>query len=292
MSTTNQTPEKKTFGQKLGAAWKGFWRFVFRLLIAVVIIGGLGAAAYFGIPYLYRSYVQPLQDVQGEVATLKQETADRAKQVNDRLLSLQDDIQSLRSKQAALEGKLDKQQDEIKNLQKKADELAAEQAAIQSQMDALNNKIKEAVATANDAQTAGEALQASWDEWKDKLVDMQQQVYVMQVMESLLRARILVGQHDLGAAQKELATTAAGLEWLADNTNTPDAPFAEAHAQVLLAQKALPQAPDVAVQDIEAAWQLLSALIPQATPQAPTAIPTQTTPTPTSTATPTPTPNP
>jgi len=294
MSENGQTPEKKTFGQKLGAAWRAFWRFMLRLFIAVVIIGGLGAAAYFGIPYLYRTYVQPLQDLQAEVTTLKQESADRAKQVNQRILTLQEDIQSLRAEQSSLANKIEAQQQAIQTLQNKTDELAKGQAALQSQIDALGKKLEEVTAEANDAQTAGEALRASWDEWKTNLEQMREQVYVMQVMETLLRARVLLGQHDLGAAQKELSQASAALQWLAENTDNPDAPYTTAREHVLLAQKALPQSPEVALQDVEAAWQLLNTLIPKPTPKAettPSATPAETS-QPPSTQTPTPTPTP
>ncbi len=293
MEGNGQTSEKKTFGQKLSAAWRAFWRFMLRLFIAVVIIGGLGAAAYFGIPYLYRTYVQPLQDLQAEVTALKQETADRATQVNQRILAIQDDIQSLRSEQSQLADKIDAQEQAIQTLQSKTDELAKGQAALQLEIEDLSKKIDEATATANDAQTAGEALRASWDEWKASLEQMREQIYVMQVMETLLRARVLLGQHDLGAAQKELSQASAALQWLAENTANTEAPYATAREQIVLAQKALPQSPEVALQDIEAAWQLLSTLTPKPASQAeatPSATPSET---PTaSSPTPTPTPKP
>ena len=210
-------------------------------------------------------------------------------------MSLQDDIQSLRSEQSQLADKIDAQEQAIQALQSKADELAKEQATLQLQIEDMSKKMDEVTATANDAQTAGEALRASWDEWKANLEQMREQIYVMQVMETLLRARVLLGQHDFGAAQKELSQASAALQWLAENTSNPDAPYATASEQVSLAQKALPQSPEVAAQDIEAAWQLLSALTPKPASQAeatPSATPSETPTASSSTSTPTPTPTP
>lgn len=52
-----QPPKQKGgFGRALGR----FFRFLFRLLLAVVIIGGIGAGVYYGLPYIQRTFIEPL----------------------------------------------------------------------------------------------------------------------------------------------------------------------------------------------------------------------------------------
>ena len=54
---TDEAP-KQTFGQVM----RRFFLAVLRLIIILAVIGGCGAAIYFGTPFLYDSFVRPVEE--------------------------------------------------------------------------------------------------------------------------------------------------------------------------------------------------------------------------------------
>ena len=283
-------PESRpSFGERLSGAFLAFVRFVVRLLVILAVLGALGAAAYFGVPYLYRHYVQPVEDLQVQVATLQQQTARRAEEVNGRLLALQGDLAHLSDQQQALTQQLQQQQSDLDAFQARLDALEKQRAALAGQLDSLAQRVDAADANAAHAQATAEALQSAWAQWEGEIQAMQVQVAVLQALESLTRARVLLGQHNAGLAAEEIARAQATVAWLQKQPGANTDILQQAADQLTLAAKALPAAPAVAGQNLEAAWRLLSSLLPGG----------EATPTPTATggpteapATPTPTPQP
>ena len=291
-STPTPTPQplpepKPSFGERLASAFIGFVRFLVRLLIILITLGLIAGAVYLALPYVYKRYVQPLQDVQTQVAALQQESATRAEQVNQRLVALQDDLTALRSQQDDLMAQIEKQQSSYEALQARIDALESHQQAIADQLDALKAELGTADDKVAAAQATADALQAEWEALQPQLQAADQQMTVLRALNSLTRARLLIGQANYGLAKDELATTAAILGWLQTEGGMADSDtLANALQQVQLAQQALPEAPAAALQNLEAAWQLLNSLLPAVTPApSPTASPAPT-------ATPTPTPKP
>ncbi len=282
-------PEPKpSFGERLSGAFLAVVRFVVRLLVILAILGALGAAVYFGVPYLYRRYVQPLETLQAQVATLQQQSAARAEEVNNRLLALQGDLAHLNDQQQALAQQVTQQQNSLDALQARLDALEKQRAALADQLDALAKRLDTADANAAHAQATADALQTAWQQEEANIQAMQTQVVVLQAMESLTRARVLIGQHNNGLAASEIARAQDAVAWLQQQPSAQNDALQQAADHLALAAKALPASPDLALQDIEAAWQWLSGLLPHA---APTPTTTPTTP-PTATPTPTPTPQP
>ncbi len=286
-SSTPAEP-KPTFGERLSGAFLALVRFVVRLLVILAIVGALGAAVYFGVPYLYRRYVQPLEALQAQVATLQQQSAARAEEVNDRLLALQGDLAHLDDQQQALAQQVTQQQSDLEALQARLETLEKQRAALADQLDGLAKRLDAADANAAHAQATAAALQTAWQQEEANIRAMQTQVAVLQALESLTRARVLIGQHNDGLAAAEVARAQAVVAWLQQQPNAQNDALQQTADHLALAAQALPASPDLALQDIEAAWQWLSGLLPHATPT-PTATPAST---PTPTASPTPTPQP
>lgn len=287
--TTQPEPSPKpSFGERLSSAFVGFVRFLARLVLVVLILGAIAAALYFAVPYLYRQYVQPLHDLQTRVDALEQQSASRAEQVNRQLLALQDDLTRLHEQQQALNQQLGKQQDALDGLQSRLEAVEKQTDALSTQLDALGKRVDAVSDDAAAAQATAEALQTAWQDWEGRLTEMQANLAVLRVMESLTRTRLLIGQGNYGLARDELLGAQATLRWLQQTASTEA--YAQAADQVSLAADALPSAPEVALQDLEAAWRLLAETLPQvtATPETTSAG----TPTPGAQETPTPTPTP
>ncbi len=277
---------KPSFGERMAGAFVGFVRFLARLIVILLILGLIAGALYLAVPYAYRHYVRPLEELQARVDILQEESVTRAKEVNQQLVALQESIAALQSQQAALAKQLDAQQADWEAVQARLDELEKQQSVLSGQLDNLNGRLNEVDATVGDVRATAEALQENWQAWEPQLQAMQQQVVVLRVLESLTRARVLIGQANYGLAADELKAAQASVAWLqAQRPDDEALPQVDDH--LTLAWEALPQSPDVALKDIEAAWQLLSALLPTATPT-PEASPTAEEATPTPTPTPSP----
>ncbi len=280
---------KPSFGERLLAAFLGFVRFLARLVLILLVLGLIAAAAYVAVPYAYKHYVQPLQDVQTQVNALQQETTARAEQVNQRLAALQSEIVALQSQQEALTKQLDDQQAQWEAVQQQLEALAQQNEDLTAQLEALARQTGASADQIAAIQATAEAVQAAWETWEPQLQESQQRVGVLRAMNSLLRARLLIGQTNYGLAAEELRRTQAIIGSLQEADVLAADTLAQAADQVVLAGKALPAAPNVALQNVEAAWELLNSLLPAVETTAPE---TTTEPAPEASPTPTPTPTP
>ncbi|MBK9008983.1 MAG: helix-hairpin-helix domain-containing protein [Anaerolineae bacterium] len=89
--------EKPSFGTRAGAALRSFVRALFRLIAILIVIGGIGAALYFGLPILRDRYIVPVEQnsvrvdqLESEVAELKNQLAE----VNSRLDGIDSSIEA------------------------------------------------------------------------------------------------------------------------------------------------------------------------------------------------------
>jgi len=95
MSMEPASPQP-SFGERLASAFVQFVRALVRLLLLVMLAVILGAAAYFGVPLLYRTYVQPVEDNSARIAeletrldVLESQTAQQHNDTADRLNALE-----------------------------------------------------------------------------------------------------------------------------------------------------------------------------------------------------------
>lgn len=89
--------EKPSFGSRAGAALRSFVRALFRLIAILIVIGGIGAALYFGLPVLRDRYIVPVEQNSARVDQLENEVADLKNQlaeVNSRLDGIDTSIEA------------------------------------------------------------------------------------------------------------------------------------------------------------------------------------------------------
>ncbi|MFN8425886.1 MAG: helix-hairpin-helix domain-containing protein [Anaerolineales bacterium] len=89
--------EKPSFGSRAGAALRSFVRALFRLIAILIVIGGIGAALYFGLPVLRDRYIVPVEQNSARVNQLETEVADLKNQladVNNRLDGIDTSIET------------------------------------------------------------------------------------------------------------------------------------------------------------------------------------------------------
>ncbi len=89
--------DKPSFGARLGTALRSFVRALFKLILVLIVMGGIGAAFYFGLPLLRDRYIVPVEQNSVRVDQLESEVAGLKNQlieVNSRLDSLDTSIEA------------------------------------------------------------------------------------------------------------------------------------------------------------------------------------------------------
>ncbi len=89
--------EKPSFWSRLGRAFVNFLRALIRLILTVAIIVGIGAMLYYGLPYINRTFIAPVErntakidSLESEIATLQSELSD----LNTRMDAIETSIES------------------------------------------------------------------------------------------------------------------------------------------------------------------------------------------------------
>lgn len=116
------SPKEDSFFTRLGKAFLVFIRALFRLIALAIVIGGVGAAFYYGLPYVNQKVIVPIErnsadikDVRAEVKTLQaqlDETNSRVDGLEKSIAAHSASLTKLDEIQAALEAQIQTSQDE------------------------------------------------------------------------------------------------------------------------------------------------------------------------------------
>lgn len=234
-------------------------RIVTRIVIALLIIGVLFVAVYFGIPLFKEKILNPLQNNTSRVGEIATQQAINMQNLSAEITSLQNRIATLETRADTVDISLQAHTDALANLEK-------------MQTD----------------------LRSSSDVYKTEIfAQIDEQLTLTRAIELLGRSRLYLSQSNFGQAQTDVSA-ARGLLYGLLTTISPDQ--ANGLRVVInrldLALSNLPVYPVVAVFDVDVAWQLLVdglpnvpqvAVTPIVEPQTPTVttVPLESTPTPT-----------
>jgi hypothetical protein len=114
--------EKDTFFSRLGKALLVFIRALFRLIAILIVIGGISAALYYGLPYINQKVIVPIEQNSAQIKQVEAEVKALQAQLdktNSRVDALEKSIEAYTASlakldeiQAALESKIKTSQDE------------------------------------------------------------------------------------------------------------------------------------------------------------------------------------
>lgn len=261
---TPPAPPQPSFGSRLGKAFLWFFRALVRLILIVLVIGGFGAAIYYGIPYLQRKFVAPVEQNSARVAELEGEIASLKKQLDE-----------YKSQLTELNSQLD-------GLGNQMDETAA-------RVEALDKSVEAHTASLKKLEEMDAALGTRIEQTNDStLLALKNEVTLTRVLDLLARARLYLAQSNFGLARADVESARDLLAEL--QSSAADEAQGQAVERLELALDNLPEFPVIASGDLEIAWQILMTgeALPTSTPEpAPTSLPDATL-TPTPGATPTP----
>ncbi len=294
MTTESSPPASPSFGRRLLLAFGKLAKFTLRLIFVVVIGVLLGAGIYwaasFGVSLVNRRVLQPIGEHTRWLADLETRYTQDYSRLNERTQALQEQTQALQEQIDALERQDDATRETLDALASRLTTSEALLAEVQTTLEtaqenlaALEDKqtalepdvtqLKTALAkletavdslTEDIAQTV-EDIDALSVTVKDEapLVAMRTDVQLLKAMELLTRACVQLAQDNFGAATTEIQEARSVL--LALSTTVP-AEQQKALATIVqrldLGLANLPDAPRLAADDLEIAWQLLRQGLP------------------------------
>lgn len=226
------------FFQRLRRAFLGFLKFVFVLLFIALLLGGVGAGVYFGLPYLRQAFIVPVEQNRERIGEIAQQQARDVLALNAQIDDLNAEIQRLKS--------------ELETQQTRDDDLAAQLAAIETAIEAQNASLKKL-----------EEMQAKLDQ----SAELAHEIRLTRVIDLLSRTRLYLSQSNFGQARQDVALARDLLTELREQT--PEAERANLDAALFrlsLALENLPAFPVIAVDDLNIAWNLLVLGMPETLP--------------------------
>jgi cell division protein FtsL len=227
--------EKDSFFTRLGQAFLVFIRALFRLIAIAIVIGGIGAALYYGLPYFNQKVVVPIEKNRADI-----------KQIEAEVKTLQSQIDETNSR-------LDTLDKSVADLEKAIEA----QSASLTKLDEVQAKLEEKIQTSQD----------------ETLLQLKHEVMFARALDMLGRARLYLAQSNFGLAREDVKSARELLGTLqAESKNTA---IDEANKRLDMVLGNLPAFPVVAAGDLEIAWQILvSGESPATSTSEPTITPT------------------
>jgi len=260
-------PAATDFWTRMQRAFLVFLRVLLVLFFIFLLVGGIGAAIYFGLPYLQEKYVQPIEQNSANISALATVQMGNLEAMSTQVADLQDQI-------AALQQQIETANQHTADLEK----AIADHTAALAKLEQVQAELDDAAAQQRDS----------------LLIELKHQVMLTRAIEILSRGRLFLSQSNFGLAKADVQ---ACRDLLAELQTEVPAYQAESLAAVLarldLALGNLPDYPVIAVDDVDIAWNLLIIGLPESAAEAAALAITPTPPsTPDATATPEQTPTP
>lgn len=226
-------PARPDFWSRLGGGIGRLLGFLLRLIFVLLLAVALGAGVYFGLPWLYRALVQPVETHTTQIQELFNRVegvragveAGQATQ-NDRLTALEtaNDAQRLQldstvtqttDQQAALEAQgqlLDSTVAQAADLQAALDAEIAARAELADQVADLQADLADQAAAAAEVQTTVAELAPATTANTAQTAALQQQVTLLQLENALLRAHLQINAENFGEARATLTATVSAMQ--------------------------------------------------------------------------------
>lgn len=273
MNRENPPPTDESFGTRLISGFFNLARIFVRFVVLALLIALL-ALLVFGIPFVYWRFVTPAISEFKHIATAQVEQ----QQVSQRML---DKLQDIQQRLDTLELRLDTEKQQIGEINQAVEGLASTQQAysqqfletqialentiqsIFSEIDSQSGRLSEISETLELHEKRVDSVVDHSQELEDRLLSddepinrLRRDVELMKVMEFLTRSRLFIYQDNLGLAQDELVYARETLS----NLEVPEEQSeiaAEVIGKMDQALEYLPDSPDLAVGELEIAWQII-----------------------------------
>lgn len=275
----NQTA--RSSGGGVAAAIIAFLKALLRLLVVVLVLLGVAALIYWGIPQLYQAFIVPVEENTIDIRVLETRQ-DYAEELFDqqfgelsrRLDDLESDAGDRRTQIGDLESGLQRaqtdledQQSRLDDQQMKLDELTSIQTMLDTQdsaLEELSSQYADLEATLRRQGMALERLLVTPDTPEvDPLEWFEQQLVLLRVMDQLTQARLSLLE---GRVMEAIEYTAAARGQLMGlRTGIADSQagrLSEMIFQLDMVLLSLPEQPDLASERLQTSWTTVSEGLP------------------------------
>jgi predicted RNase H-like nuclease (RuvC/YqgF family) len=252
---TNHTEEKKVaVGDQFATYAMRFFRFLLRFLVVLILGVALGAGAYYGVPALYRSVIQPVQLNTQRIAAFEASFQQEQKDGHDRLARLSDRL-------GEIEGSLANQEETLSELSAQAARMEAQLQALEAAQPAF----RELESRVEGLETQDEEMASNLSALEEELAGggepiqvLARKLELMRALSYLNHAQLSLIKQNAGDAAENIRISKSILE--AVMVSSPEAeverlvPIVD---RLDLALVDIQLAPIIAAEDLESAWQLL-----------------------------------
>ncbi len=273
MSNPAPQPQKDSFFVRL-------LRLIGNLVVAVVLGLALGAALFFGIPAVYRQFIQPVRDHTVQIRLLEANQASAATQAASQNLTLTSRLEALEKQNDAnkaaaaelltLKAALSTAEAQLGALQTSsaADHLAlATASAGQQRAQASLDNSKQIIITSVESLSARIDALATAQAENASSRELGDQLRLLRAMQLVLRAEFYMAQNNFGLAKQDTQTALGMLKELSASLPAAQAASVQEAAGYLESALAgLPDRPVVVNAQLETAWQVLLGYTATATP--------------------------
>jgi hypothetical protein len=213
--------EQDSFLSRLGRAFLSFIRALFRLIALALVIGGIGALLYYGLPFINQKVIVPIQENRVQINAL-------AAKVDTLQTQLTVEVDTLQT-----------QLDETNNRVDAVEKSIEAHTASLTKLDEIQSTLENEIQTSQDK----------------TLLELKHEVMFTRALDMLGRARLYLAQSNFGLAREDVKSARDLL--IALHAETKDKVLELAIARLDLALENLPAFPVVAAGDLEIAWQIL-----------------------------------
>lgn len=210
--TATQPSSGNTFGRAVGT----FFKFLLRLIFVIVLGVLIGAALYFGVPWVYHTFVRPVQENTARVTALEQRLTQEQTRAQAELQSLEERVTTL---EAALQEAREAAaaRDEALTAQSEALSAAdARLATLEKELLQAEAEVKAEADSLTELQAELEVLQGLVVEntaaVSQQVGEVEGRVALLQTAQDLLRVRLLLLEKDPRAAAEATTLAVAHLE--------------------------------------------------------------------------------
>jgi len=215
---------KPSFGTRAGRFLLNVLRALLRLILLVLVIGGVGAAIYYGAPYVREKFIAPVEQNTARVSELENEIAD----LQTQLIEINTQLTEANNQITETNNRIDELEQSIEAHTASLEKLEAIQTTLEAQLKENNDKT---------------------------LLALKHEVLVTRALDMLARARLYLAQSNFGLAKEDVQSAHDLLDEL--NAEGEDQVLTQVIERLDLALGNLPSFPVVASGDLEIAWQIL-----------------------------------
>ncbi len=240
----SQNPQSEsTFGKRLGRALIK----IFRVVMVLALIAGVAALIYYGTPYVYQKFIQPVEANSARIAALESQQTSEIDTIKSQFASLQTRLSAAESgitgdsqRMAKLEGDLLVANDQLSDQSEKI-----------TQLQNLQQGLKDLEAKISEQELAKADL-------SKEITKLEGELNSTRVAEYLSRARIYLLQSNYGLARQDVQVAYTLLLTSSETVVGEDGVFLQKVLdRLIMVNNNLPDFPVVAAADLEIAWKAL-----------------------------------